>query len=297
MPDCKQQENLPSPSENRVGTNAGAVSSVIRDDGSLGEILRVLEKNEAISAWLQTSGREQPELFVLLADKLSRSEKEALTDIAHVVIQPDDNPAKRIADLEKENELLRSLSLTDGLTGLYNYRYFAKQLEVELARTQRTGQPCSLIMVDLDDFKSLNDTLGHDAGNRFLVHVSHEMLNKLRPTDIMCRYGGDEFAVIMPATALFDAIRIARRLKRAVCGIPASLAQPFSASIGIAEYDPSSGPQEIGTFVNMADSALYRAKKGGKNKICYKGKLPQPGRADAVTGDEKAALLDGGAKK
>ncbi len=280
-----------------MGTNAGAASSVIRDSAALGEVLRVLEKNDAISAWLQTSGHEQPELFVLLADKLSLSERETLTDIAHVVIHPDDNPIKRIADLEKENELLRSLSLTDGLTGLYNYRYFAKQLEVEMARTQRTGRPCALMMVDLDDFKILNDTLGHDAGNRFLVHVSHEMLNKLRPTDIMCRYGGDEFAVIMPATALFDAIRIARRLKRAVCGIPAKLAQPFSASIGIAEYEPSSGPQEIAIFVNIADRALYRAKKEGKNKICYEGKLLQPNRADAVTGDERAALLGGGVEK
>jgi two-component system cell cycle response regulator len=279
-----------------VGTNDRAASTVIRDTRAVGEFLGVLKKNDAISAWLQTSGREQPELFVLLADKLSLSEKETLTDIAHVVIHPDDNPIKRIADLEKENELLRSLSLTDGLTGLYNYRYFAKQMEVEMARTQRMGQPCSLMMIDLDDFKILNDTLGHDAGNRFLVHVSGEMLNNLRPTDIMCRYGGDEFAVIMPATALYDAIRIARRLKQAVYATPVKLAQSLSASIGIAEYDPT-GPQEMGAFVNMADSALYRAKKEGKNKICYEGTLLQPGRADAVTEDEKAALLGGGAEK
>jgi predicted signal transduction protein with EAL and GGDEF domain len=122
------------------------------------QILDVLKKDNVISAWLDSDENRDPELFVLLADKLPQSERDALTDVAHVVISKKDNLAARISTLERENQHLRSLSLTDGLTGLYNYRFFAKQLKIEMARTKRTGQPCSLIMIDLDDFKLLNDT-------------------------------------------------------------------------------------------------------------------------------------------
>jgi diguanylate cyclase (GGDEF)-like protein len=254
------------------------------------QILDVLKKDNVISAWLGSDENRDPELFVLLADKLPQSERDALTDVAHVVISKKDNLAARISTLERENQHLRSLSLTDGLTGLYNYRFFAKQLKIEMARTKRTGQPCSLIMIDLDDFKLLNDTRGHDEGNKYLVTVSQVILEKLRPTDILCRYGGDEFAIIMPATYLFDAMLIARRLRNAITQIPPRLDVPFSASLGLAEYDPSSG-QEMGVFVNAADKALYRAKKGGKNKICHEGRLPKMGKAASVTQDEKAALL------
>ncbi len=264
--------------------------TLIREDPPLQDILNVLKKDRAVSAWLESGKHGRSELFIILADKLSRVEREALVDVSDVVIRHHDNLAKKLADLERENQSLRSLSLTDGLTGLYNYRFFAKQLEVEMARTRRTGQPCSLIMIDLDDFKLLNDTLGHDEGNQFLVVVAQAILEKLRPTDIMCRYGGDEFAVIMPATALFDAMRISERLRQSVCDITPKLEKPFSASIGVAEYDPSSG-QEMSVFVNMADKALYRAKKGGKNRICHEGKLPKLGKPVSVTPDEKAALL------
>jgi diguanylate cyclase (GGDEF)-like protein len=266
------------------------LSTSIRDHRSVAQILEILEQDNAISAWLGSDEKRDPELFVLLADKLSQPDRDALAEVAHVVISKKDNLAARISELEKENQHLRSLSLTDGLTGLYNYRFFAKQLEIEMARTRRTGQPCSLIMIDLDDFKRLNDTKGHDEGNKYLVTVSRVILDKLRPTDILCRYGGDEFAVIMPATYLFDATVIARRLRNAINRIPPRLDIPFSASLGLAEYDPASG-QEMGVFVNAADKALYRAKKGGKNKICHEGRLPKMGKAASVTQDEKAALL------
>ena len=255
-------------------------------------ILDVLKKDNAISVWLGSDKNRDPELFVLLAEKLLPFEREALNEVAHVVVSKKDNLVERISALEKENHRLRSLSLTDGLTGLYNYRFFAKQLEIEMARTRRTGQPCSLMMIDLDNFKLLNDTKGHDEGNKYLITVSQVILDKLRPTDILCRYGGDEFAVIMPATYLFDAMQIARRLRDAITEIPPRLDIPFSASLGLAEYDPSSG-QELGVFVNAADKALYRAKREGKNTICHEGKLPKIGKAASVTQDEKAALLSG----
>ena len=254
------------------------------------DVLRVLENEKTISAWLDLGENQKPELFIIVADNLSNAERKVLEEVTDVVVHTHDDLARKLAALEEENRHLQSLSLTDGLTDLYNYRFFAKQLEVEMARTRRTGQPCSLMMTDLDDFKLLNDTLGHDEGNKFLVNVAQIIREKLRPTDILCRYGGDEFAVIMPATTLFDAIRIAQRLKESVSRIPPKLDHPFSISIGLAEYDPASG-QEMSLFVNVADKALYRAKKGGKNMICHEGKLPDIGEAVPVTEDEKAALL------
>jgi diguanylate cyclase (GGDEF)-like protein len=279
----------------RSRTNPGP-KTCIQENRSVDHIVQILKKGDATGAWLDSGKGNDPELFVLLAHKLPDAERHALTAVAHAVIPHNGNPAKRIAELEQENQRLRSLSLTDGLTGLYNYRFFAKQLEIEMTRTRRTGQPCSLIMIDLDDFKLLNDTCGHDEGNKYLVTVTRTIQDKLRPTDILCRYGGDEFAVIMPATYLFDAMRIARRLRNTITRIPPKLEAPFSASLGVAEYDPSSG-QEMSVFVKTADKALYGAKKGGKNRICYAGKLPKIGKTAPVTQDEKAALLFRGQHK
>jgi diguanylate cyclase (GGDEF)-like protein len=117
----------------------------------------------------------------------------------------------------------------------------------------------------------------------------------MRPTDILCRYAGDEFAIIMPATVLFDALRIGERLRQTLAGIPQKLDRPFSASIGLAEHYPES-VSGVSEFVNMADKALYRAKKSGKNSICYEGKLPDMVKVEPVTQEEKQALLKGDGK-
>ncbi len=207
-----------------------------------------------------------------------------------------DELAKKIAKLEQENEYLKSLSLTDGLTGLYNYRFFAKQLEIEIGRTERTGQICSLMMIDLDNFKLLNDTYGHDEGNKFLVKTGEVMQENMRPTDILCRYAGDEFAVIMPATHLFDALRIGERLRESLGEIRWKLDTVCTASVGLAEYDPDSA-RGVSEFVNLADRALYRAKKGGKNSICYEGTLPEIAEVSPVSQKEKEALLRQGHKE
>ncbi len=290
MPSSKHKVDPTVPLRNQPPEIVQGASISTRKVQTLTNILRLLEKEKVISVWLDSGKDRNPELFAILADELSDSERKALTQVTDVVVHTRENLAKRVAELEKENKHLRSLSLTDGLTDLYNYRFFAKQLEVEMARTRRTGQPCSLMMTDLDDFKLLNDTLGHDEGNKFLVKVSEVIGEKLRPTDILCRYGGDEFAVIMPATTLFDALRIAERLRESVVMIPPKLDNPFSVSIGLAEYDSSCG-QEMSVFVNMADKALYRAKKGGKNRVCYEGKLPEISKVAPVTQDERAILL------
>jgi len=255
-------------------------------------VLPLLEQYGILTAWKAAGVHQRCELFVLLVRNLPERERRILKAASDLVLSDPEEVVDKLAELEQENRLLRELSLTDELTGLYNYRFFAKQLDVEMARTTRTGQACSLIMIDLDDFKQINDTFGHDEGNAFLVKVTKTLGERLRPTDIMCRYGGDEFAVIMPATDLLDAVRIAERLNVSVSRIPPKLDKPFSVSIGVAEYHPErSGGPDVNHLINLADKALYRAKERGKDGICYEGQLPDLDRTTSVSFDEKSALL------
>ncbi|RLB82505.1 MAG: hypothetical protein DRH17_05680 [Deltaproteobacteria bacterium] len=251
---------------------------------------QILKNHSTISAWLNLNKAQKPEVFILLADRLSDAERDALLQTTDIVIDIHGDLIKRLAEVENENKHLRSLSLIDALTGLYNYRFFSKQLEIEMARTRRTLHPCSLMMIDLDNFKLLNDTYGHVEGNKFLVKVTETLSQKVRPTDILCRYGGDEFAVIMPETGLFDAMHIGQRLRESVSRIPWKLDHPVSASIGLAEYDPST-EQGVSEFMDMADRALYKAKKSGKNKICFEAPPQKTVETEPVSQMEREALL------
>ena len=253
-------------------------------------IAHVLKHHSTMPGWLNLKTGGQPEAFILLADDLSDSEKDALLQVTCITLDIHGDLIKRLAEVERENKHLRSLSLTDALTDLYNYRFFYKQLEIEMARTRRTGHSCSLMMIDLDNFKLLNDTWGHVEGNNFLVEVATAIGQKVRPTDILCRYGGDEFTVIMPATGLFDATRIGQRVRECMSRIPWKLDRAVSASIGLAEYQPDS-KQEASEFINMADRALYKAKKTGKNRICFEAPPEKAVETAPVSHMEREVLL------
>ncbi len=146
-------------------------------------------------------------------------------------------------------------------------------------------------MIDLDNFKLLNDNYGHVEGNRFLCEVGKVLHEQIRPTDIVSRYGGDEFTVIMPATRLFDSRRIAERLKTAIWRLPTPAGLNISASIGIVEYTTESS-WGLDELIHRADAAMYDAKYRGKNRISLAG-----GNEEAdmwlgeVSGEEKEALV------
>lgn len=198
---------------------------------------------------------------------------------------------KRSEEIERDNHRLKSLLLTDELTGLYNKRFFYIQLEVETARTRRTGQPCTLIMMDIDHFKSVNDTLGHDAGDRLLAQLGGILWQNLRPIDFACRFDGDEFAIIMPTANLADGIGVAKRIQASMVPLVSPLQhhidQRLSASFGLAAYEPSSS-LSVDELFKQADKELSEAKKAGKNRISCGGVL----RAEkvAVSEAEKNAL-------
>jgi diguanylate cyclase (GGDEF)-like protein len=146
-------------------------------------------------------------------------------------------------------------------------------------------------MIDLDNFKKLNDTLGHLEGDRFLVQMAKSFSQYVRATDIVCRYGGDEFAAILPSTRLFVAIRIANRLKKAVPEIPGATGCNVSASIGIAEFAVST-PWDADEFIQTADSAMYDAKSKGKNQVSIKGRYIRIKTGlESVSPEEREAIF------
>ncbi len=253
----------------------------------------IITENEAVSTLLKIKDSMKEVAIIALKSSISPHDKEAINSLQHLIIDLDDDLIKKIVELHDENIQLKSIALIDSLTGLFNNRFFLKNLETEMARTKRTGLSCSLMIIDLDNFKLLNDTLGHVEGDKFLCEVGKVLRGNVRSTDMVCRYGGDEFTVIMPATELYPAIRTANRLKDAITKIPTPEGIVISSSIGIAEYR-SSSLYKIDEFIHAADSAMYDAKKNGKNKVSVSSE-PEGARAqpEAVTVEEKEALFRG----
>ena len=158
----------------------------------------------------------------------------------------------------------RQLADLDALTGLHNRRYFHETLAREVARAQRYERRLALIVFDLDDFKAINDRIGHLAGDAVLAEVAERVRDVVRSADIACRVGGDEFAVILPESSLGDADQLYRRLQNAVSSRAVTQAGRLFISAGIAELKPE---DDTTSFFERADEALYRAKGHGKAQV------------------------------
>jgi len=194
--------------------------------------------------------------------------------------------------LEKECRRLKELSRTDPLTGLYNRRYLMMSLEQEMERTRRTDLPTSLIMMDLDHFKRLNDTYGHQFGDAVLRRVACLLKDNLRKIDLPCRYGGEEFALVLPGTRLHQGVRLALRLK-------VSLAQAWvesrsqggsvTASFGVDSY---TGREDLTpeAFLQQVDKWLFLAKDRGRNTVCHP-EGPQAAPEAGLTPEERRTFL------
>jgi diguanylate cyclase (GGDEF)-like protein len=158
----------------------------------------------------------------------------------------------------------RQLADLDALTGLHNRRYFHETLAREVARAQRYSRRLALIVFDLDDFKSVNDRIGHLAGDSVLAEAADRVRDVVRSADVACRVGGDEFAVILPESTLADADQLYRRIQAAVSSRPISQIGKLYLSAGVAELQPE---DDSVTFFQRADEALYRAKNAGKGQV------------------------------
>jgi len=173
-------------------------------------------------------------------------------------------------ELRVANDRLHTLSLTDALTGLMNRRALEGCLENELARCVLTGAPLSLFMLDIDNFKSFNDSHGHVYGDEVLRGVSVLMQQWTRRGDMVARYGGEEFLVILPCTDAIVALRVAERVREAIEGANWKFL-PITVSIGVAAWHE--GIVTMTDFIHEADEALYAAKCSGKNQVCRSGSM------------------------
>ncbi len=157
-------------------------------------------------------------------------------------------------------------SFTDVLTGLHNRRYFNDILEKEIKRSERYGSFLSLILFDVDHFKIYNDTYGHPEGDKVLYEIGGIVKNAIRQTDSGCRYGGEEFAVILPQSNIENTINVAERIRKRIQKDTYSLNNGVTISAGISQYQMN---QNITEFISNSDIALYKAKKSGRNCISY----------------------------
>jgi len=162
-------------------------------------------------------------------------------------------------------EKIQRQATTDGLTSLANHKTFYEVLEKELWRCRRYGGQISLIMVDVDNLKATNDTYGHRIGDKAIKEIGKRIKSCIRQIDTAARYGGDEFAVILPNTSLADAVLVAERMVKGVSECPLAWGKeqiPLSISVGLGQYDADSSPEDI---TSRSDQALYSAKQAGKN--------------------------------
>jgi diguanylate cyclase (GGDEF)-like protein len=164
-------------------------------------------------------------------------------------------------------EKMQHQATVDGLTGLANHRTFYETLESELWRCRRYGGQISLIMIDIDNLKEINDAYGHRAGDKVIRTIGRKIQECIRQIDTAARYGGDEFAVILPNTSLTDAVVAAKRMADNVGHSPATWKKDqisLSVSIGLGQYDADADPEDV---TSCSDKALYMAKQAGKNTI------------------------------
>jgi diguanylate cyclase (GGDEF)-like protein len=169
----------------------------------------------------------------------------------------------RLRETQAVAERMTELARTDGLTGIPNRRCIEEAIDLEIERSRRYDLPLSLITFDLDNFKRLNDTFGHDAGDRVLIEVARLVEPHLRANDRFGRWGGEEFTIVAPETTAESARHLADRLRAAIEDYDFGLIGRLSASFGVAAY----GAQDSTTIlVKRADVALYRAKAFGRNR-------------------------------
>ncbi|MTW21964.1 transporter substrate-binding domain-containing diguanylate cyclase [Allochromatium palmeri] len=167
--------------------------------------------------------------------------------------------------LREANRQLEVLSTTDQLTGVANRRKFAESMAQERVRAERYGSAVSLIIADIDHFKTINDSLGHDAGDRVLIKFAQLFVHKSRRCDLVVRWGGEEFLMLCPQTDLESATKLAELLRQRVAESDFGIERSITSSFGVAQYQTS---ETINALVARADLALYRAKEEGRNRVC-----------------------------
>ncbi len=200
---------------------------------------------------------------------------------------------EELLTLRDEVNDLRHQVQTDALTGLYNFRFFSNILPLEMERSRRSSSSLSVIILDIDHFKQFNDSWGHEAGNQALVHVSHLIKIAIRKLDFACRFGGEEFAIVLPNTDLHQAYNVAERLRFLIANTDLEIADKslrVTASLGVDEFKATDTDSPQG-FIERVDAWLYQAKDAGRNKVEGPVRVPVDTNTN-VTTDEKDVLFN-----
>jgi len=195
----------------------------------------------------------EPRTFMVKATKFPEEEEEL-----YIVSMSD------ITDMEEEAKILERLATTDPLTKIYNRLKLNELLAFEVKKTDRYKLPLSLIMLDIDHFKEINDTYGHDIGDDVLIKLCESISIVIRETDIFARWGGEEFMIMLPNTSIDGAVTMAENLRKTVEATDFGKAGTITASFGVCEYMPDSNMREM---LKRVDDALYAAKRGGRNMV------------------------------
>jgi two-component system cell cycle response regulator len=247
--------------------------------------------NEQFDRWLEQELRQgiqagasdppaEPRVYppcpVVLQEGLKAEEVRGLVAAGRMEpFSPEEAELFRIFALQGEAALrnvllfeeVKSLAIRDGLTGLYNNRHFREVLGHQVEMSRRYGWPLSLLFLDIDNFKSINDTWGHPEGDLVLKALADFLQSHVRMADVLCRYGGEEFVVLLPQTSWDQAYRLAERLREGIAATPVALAHGdihITVSIGVSCLTPDLSGEGL---VKAADTALYRAKQAGKNRV------------------------------
>lgn len=223
----------------------------------IGRIIDSTE-NRAIGLAMFLKNLDSPELKGLM-------EK---ADVSLILSEDGRETLSALQQLLEENQRLNEISITDPLTGLFNVRHFRLRLGVEFERVRRMERPCSLIMIDLDRFKAVNDNHGHQAGDQLLRDVAEIIRTRVRAIDIPVRYGGDEFAVVLPDTEIRSAYVMAERIRAQIEQDPRTHSFGITGSIGLAAYYHFDD-ETMENLIERADQSMYNAKSRGGNQVWF----------------------------
>jgi diguanylate cyclase (GGDEF)-like protein len=222
--------------------------------------------DKKISDWIETAATDNQTSRIVVMRPDTSEDAEESTFVLTVKHVPGKNEwlmsFADVTHLENEKQLYRILSLQDPLTKIYNRKKFFDELDKEVERVNRYGQKLSLIMMDADYFKNINDIYGHTVGDKVLIELTDIIRKGIRKTDVLARYGGEEFAVLMPGTDAEGAFEIADRLRQSIASHEFPICKTVTCSFGVAGFSEN---DTIDSFVQKADVALYEAKGKGRN--------------------------------
>jgi diguanylate cyclase (GGDEF)-like protein len=219
----------------------------------------------------------------ILTKPLDRAELFARLNVARRIVSMEEQLRSRSielermhAELERRNVLLAEIASCDGLTGLKNHRFFRESLEAQFSLARWRGAPLSVVMLDVDQFKSFNDSFGHPAGDEVLREVAKILRSCVRDHDVVARYGGEEFAVLLPSTDVDDSRSLGNRLRDSIQHYSWEL-RPITISLGISTSTPKI--PRAAALIELADRSLYQSKAEGRNRVTHALDLP-PSPAD-----------------